>query len=124
MVSMSGFEAEIGQELAKLGQVYEWIGERLDERKRDLSDALESMKEYLKHVDGAEMKLDEFTEDVRNLFGVRELGEKAELKLVLDLVGLEKLGNKSEIMVNDNRITASDVLNELKSKLTIKLTLI
>jgi hypothetical protein len=70
-----GFESEVGQEMARLGQAYEWVGERLEERKRELAVAGESVRAYLEEVAAAEGVVEAGERAVREVFGVERLDE-------------------------------------------------
>jgi len=70
-----GFESEVGQEMARLGQVYEWVGERLEERKRELAGAGESVRAYLEELEAAEGVVEAGEKAVKEVFGVERLDE-------------------------------------------------
>ncbi len=72
----SGFESEVGQELVRLNQVYEWIGERFEERKRELATAMQSIREYLQEVTAVESIITEVENTVKELFGVDRLDDE------------------------------------------------
>ena len=74
-VAAGGFESEVGQELVRMNQVYDWLGERFEERKRELAAALENMKEYLEEVSAVERVVVEAEKAVKEVFGVDRLDE-------------------------------------------------
>lgn len=112
--SASKLEADLSQELVRMNQTYEWTGERLDERKKDLSESLEAMKTYLQDIHQAEFRLSEFEKTLKKLFAINDLD--SEVKLTTSVSALKKLTNDSVRLMEKNQFHSDVELSKLKGK--------
>lgn len=61
-------ENEITTELNKLNQLYEWLGERMEQRRKELVDSINKMKAYLNELDSIDSELKNFETELNTLF--------------------------------------------------------
>ena len=82
--SLNNFTADLEYDLKKTHELHEWIGERLDDRKKDLLHTLDQMKSYLQDLHTIDNRLNQLE---TNLIGMFNLDEQ--VKLNSDLTTVE-----------------------------------
>ena len=92
--------ADLTQEVTKLNQLFEWTGERLDERKRQLFDSLASIKSLWDDMNQIDSSLDKVDLNLKQLFGLSSF-EKP-VKLPLDINRLNKLADDSDSLMSNS----------------------
>jgi len=104
-VKLGSCENEITIELNKLNELYQWLGERIDERKKDLLSALDLTKSYLHDLHSIDNSLNEFESVMKRLFN----GNLNEIKLPLDRVMLMQCVGELKKMDTDINILNADI---------------
>ena len=67
-----GIQTEIEQEGVKMSRMYEWIGERLNERRKELTRSIEESREFINNLNNLEDKIDESEFIKETKFPIRE----------------------------------------------------
>ena len=101
-VNFGSYEADLEHELRKINELYEWIGERLDERKRDLVNSLELMKSYLQDLNAINTRLGKFESNLAKLFSLSPASlSETDLKLPLQYALISKMNIEFKQMENE-----------------------
>jgi hypothetical protein len=82
--ALSSFNADLEYELKKTNDLHEWIGERLDDRKKDLLNTLDQMKSYLQDLHAIDNRLNQLETNLIKMFNLSE-----QVKLTNDLTTIE-----------------------------------
>ena len=114
----SGYDTELEHESRKMNELYEWIGERLEERKKDLLFSLDQMKSYLQDLHSLDNRLNQFEMDLVKLFQIEKLTQDLttiEIKLPLDLAKINQINAQFKQMDSDLNKFQLDI-ESVKSK--------